>query len=270
MSRYGKEEVFDGLVLRTSNHGDNDTLVEILTAERGRVFLLSRGARSPKSATRAAIQPFTYANFEIAKKDGPGWIRNATVIESFYSVRDDMLKLSLASYVSQIVCELSGEDEPAEDLLRLALNTLYLLAYRIPSGERDGLFPVKAAFELRAMMLSGYVPELYHCEHCGSEICGTGHLIVGNGTLVCEPCMRRAVGASPDPAGTARGFLTVSPSVLTAMRYVVEAPPKRIYAFTLPDPREGEAFSAIMEQYVQHHLEQAFDALKNFHAWGLL
>jgi DNA repair protein RecO (recombination protein O) len=45
-------------VLRTAPYSDTSLLVEVFSREHGRVGLVARGARAPRSRTRALLQPF--------------------------------------------------------------------------------------------------------------------------------------------------------------------------------------------------------------------
>ncbi|MBR2906738.1 MAG: DNA repair protein RecO [Clostridia bacterium] len=272
MSGHARQYSIDGLVLRESAYGENDCMFSLLTAERGRITVLAKGARSMKSRVRGGIQPYTYGNYEIAEKSGPGWIRSVSVTESFFGLRAGLLPLMLAAYLSDIACELSGEGVPADELLQLTLNTLYLLSNRIRPDDEEEILRIKAAYELRAMAISGYAPELSCCTRCGKEApSGDGwYLDVMNGAVLCAECIKKASASReplPDPheTGTATILIPISSSALSAMQYVQEAPPKRVFSFSLPDTAAREELSRASEAYLEHHLERTFESLKFFH-----
>ena len=45
MSGNSKKYTVDGLVIRDDAYGENDRLISILTAERGRIAVIAKGAR---------------------------------------------------------------------------------------------------------------------------------------------------------------------------------------------------------------------------------
>ncbi len=272
MSGHAREYSIDGLVLREAPYGENDCLFSLLTAEKGRISVLAKGARSTKSRVRGGIQPYTYGNYEIADKGGLGWIRAVSVNESFFGLRNGLLPLMLAAYLSDVACELSGEGVPAEELLQLTLNTFYLLSSRVSPEDESEILRVKAAYELRVMAISGYAPELSVCSRCGREARGEGdwYLDVMNGSLVCADCVKKAsssVITLPDPheTGSATILLPLPALAVSAMQYVVEAPPRRVYSFMLPDGDARDAFVRASEAYLENHLERTFESLKFFH-----
>ncbi len=272
MSGHAKQYSIDGLVLRESAYGENDCMFSLLTAERGRITVLAKGARSMKSRVRGGIQPYTYGNYEISEKSGPGWTRSVSVTESFFGLRAGLLPLMLAAYLSDIACELSGEGVPADELLQLTLNTFFLLSNRVSPDDEEEILRIKAAYELRAMAISGYAPELSSCSKCGKDAPKDDrwYLDVMNGSLSCGTCIRKAADARvplPDPyeTGSATILLPLSPSAVSAMQYVTEAPPKRVFSFGISDTEGRETFSKAAEAYLEHHLERTFESLKFFH-----
>ena len=58
----------DALVIRTLPSGDSDRLITLLTAGRGRINVMAKGARSLKSRYMPACAPFVYGNYEIRAK----------------------------------------------------------------------------------------------------------------------------------------------------------------------------------------------------------
>lgn len=274
MSGAGKVYTVDGIVLRQSNYGENDTLFTVLTADRGRVTLIAKGARSLKSAVRAAVEPFTFGNYEVSDKGGLAWLRAGVVNESFLGLRSNLTALSAASYFCDVAYELSGEEMPAGELLQLLLNALYLLSYRIPPDDSEAVMKAKAAFEIRAMTISGYAPDLSRCTWCGTTDGDRWYLDVMNGSIICGDCMHRHASIrygndDPHDTGSATILQPITRAAMDAMRYVIEAPPKRVFAFRLPDVDSRNDFERTAESYLKNHLERTFDSLEFFHRMQL-
>ena len=60
----------DGLVVREMAWGENDKRLVLLTADRGRIPVLAKGARSMRSKYVNTTQLFTYGNYEITERNG--------------------------------------------------------------------------------------------------------------------------------------------------------------------------------------------------------
>ena len=137
---------------------------------------------------------------------------------------------------------MANENVPEPEILQLGLNALYALSNRIcPPAQ------VKAAFELRLMSLAGYRPQLDECAGCGRREPESGRLFPEHGELFCPEC--RAVGG-----------LLMDRSVIDAMRYILDADPRRVFAFRLPEA-ELRTLGGVTEAYALYELDRAFGSL---------
>jgi DNA repair protein RecO (recombination protein O) len=248
----------DGLVVREMAWGENDKRIVLLTADRGRISVLAKGARSMRSKYTNTTCLFTYGNFEITERGGHAWLGGASVIESFWGIRDDIERLALASYVVDVAGELTGEEEPARDVLRLTLNTLYAIANDLKPREQ-----IKATYEIRALAMSGYMPDLSGCGMCGKRVDDCLYLDVMNGMLECHDCMN-SLGAkahiAEDDARTNRILIPLGMSTIATARYIMDSPVEKVLSVL---PKEGvlAELSRFGETYAVHHLEKRLPSL---------
>ncbi len=248
-----------GLVLRETPVGENDSWLDILTADRGRTSVYARGVRRYKSRSRDATLPLTCSVFTV-ERDKPDFtvLCEAQKLESYAAI-GDLVKNALAMYIAELLREFALPDEPDSGLLRLALNALHALI--------SGKYPVpqiKAAFELRLMADEGYAPDLSGCADCRAFDTDDMSLDVMNGALVCGPCLEKRAANAPEGAapedGTATVLLPVSRTTVAAMKYVISAPLERLLAFRLPPSGLAE-LSSVCENYLLNHLERGFATL---------
>ena len=249
----------DGLVIKETESGENDKRITLLTAGRGKITVSAKGARSLKSKYMNAIGLFTYGNYEIAERTGYSWFAGASIIEPFYPVRDDIDRLALASYIVDVAGELSGAEEPAEEILRLTLNTLYAISKDLKPHSQ-----IKAAYELKSMAMSGYLPMLEDCGLCGKEKSDIMYLDVMNGMLKCDECIHKLnananVNVTED--GAAVILTPLDGGALAAARYIVEAPLSKILSFILEE-KSLKLLAKMSETYLLHHLEKSFSSLE--------
>lgn len=257
----------DGLVLRSQNYGENDRLITILTKD-GKMTVIAKGARSLKSKIKNLTEPFVYANFELNRRDRSiPWIKGGSLNHTFYELRNDIEKLFLATYVCDVASELSGEETDCSAMLRLTLNTLFA----IMSSLRP-LSQIKSVFELRAAAISGYLPDPYICESCGSESATDSYFDIMNGAVLCSACLDKRGELANVKAGAyddireANVLVPLTPSSLTAIRYVLSAPFEKMLSFSLSDAEDMKSFSKACEEYLLHHLGHGFDSLDLYYS----
>ena len=91
-------------------------------------------------------------------------VNSCDVLEPFYEIRSDVVKLTYAVHFMDIVLEIIQENQSSPRLLQLLLNSLYMLAKTDQPPEL-----VSRVFELRALAVSGYSPYVRNCMICGME-----------------------------------------------------------------------------------------------------
>jgi DNA repair protein RecO (recombination protein O) len=252
----------DGLITRIHDVGASDKLVNIITPDRGRIGVMVKGGRSPNSKLTPISQLFTYGNFEIYEKNSMFWLRGGSIINSFYSLSTDIVKVALATYLCDLANELTDEDEECDELLRLLLNSLFLIG----KGEKSPEI-IKSAFEMRVAAMSGYLPELFGCAYCHVNVAEFMYLDVMGGKLVCTDCQAKRGQRVPriskdfedDPESSV--LCGISPSTLAAIRYIVSAPEKKLFSFDLKDADDLRDLSRATETYILNHLGRSFDSL---------
>ena len=258
----------DWLVLHAKNYGENDKLITILTSD-GKMTVIAKGARSMKSKIKTITEPFVYANFELNQKGGSiPWIKGGSSTEIFYNLREDVEKLFLATYVCDVANELSGERVDCSEMLRLTLNVLYAIVNDMrPQAQ------IKATFELRAAAISGYCPDISHCEDCGSENPENTYFDVMNGAIVCSSCLnvrggivKKNLSALYDDVRERSVLIPLTQSSLAALRFVLYSATSKMLSFSLTDDEDKKTFSKACEEYLLHHLGHGFDSLDLYYS----
>lgn len=234
----------EGIVLRETEYNEADKLLTVLTKDYGRLTLKARGVRRSKSLLKSACQLLTYSEFTWQDYRGKATITEAESKEQFRELREDIERLALGSYFAQAAELLSQEDAPDPTLLSLLLNSLYALG-KLKKPQQL----VKAAFELKAACLAGFLPDLSGCVVCGKE--QPDRLNVSHGVLQCADCRTEQLDGIRVP---------VSAGTLAAMRYIVWSPDKKLFSFSVGEDTLAE-LSTVTETYLLTQLEHSFYTL---------
>ena len=246
-----------GLVVREVDVKDYDKIITLVTAEQGKLSVTAKGARSVRSKHLPTTSLFAYGTYILKKYKTYWFLSDSELIECFYDLRTDVAKLALAAYVADVCSDISVEDQSDEPLLRLTLNALYAIA-----NEVAPLDMIKAAFELKAMALGGFCPDLTACSRCGRHEDSDMYLDIMNGALVCPDCRgaweRKKVAEEEDSAANVYAHLT--PTVLEAMRHIAYADQKKLLSFTLDDD-SLIGLSQVCEKYLVNQMEHDYYSL---------
>ena len=233
----------DGLIIKSRDINENDTVVKVLTGDLGLISAFANGTKRVRSRTAsAAVSPMTYSHLTLYRGRDSYIIDDAKAIDVFFGLREDIEKLSLANYFCELAGEFSPENTQAHEFLSLTLNLMHLL-----SEDRRSAEFLKPVGELRMLALAGYMPELSGCCVCGRE--DPDRFSIADGTLECAGC-RASDGVR----------MPLSPASLAAMRYIVSCPDKKLFSFTLTGAAEKELCDAA-ESYLLTQLERSFYTL---------
>jgi DNA repair protein RecO (recombination protein O) len=257
-------ETIRGVILAETAVGDYDKFMTVLT-ERGTMSVFGNGIKRLKSPNFVGTQLYSYSEFTVAQKGDKYYLREASLIESFFAMRNTIEGIALASYISQVAVDLSVEGDGARELLRLVLNCFYIISEgKKPIGQ------VKAVFELRALADAGYAPDIVGCNGCGKYNLNVYYFDVEGGNFLCEDCFRRrnadfedALRRENESEGIYSGtrlIMILSPDVYVAMRYILYSRPERIFAFELKDGALDELCD-VCEKYVTCHMEKNYRTL---------
>ena len=234
----------DGLILKEQNIGEKDKLVTVLTRHNGLVRAFVRGAKSVNNRKNSSTGMFCFSKLCLYKTKESYIIDEAEPIELFFELRSDLEKLALAQYFSELIMTLVQEDEPAEEYLRLILNSLHFLAKgKMPTEQ------VKAITELRLMCIAGYMPNLVACDRCGEYETNTMYFDVEDGLLYCENCMSNSM------------LFPLDIGLIKALRHIAFSDFEKIYSFKM-DENALPDLSYITEKYLLSKLQKNFKTLE--------
>ena len=234
----------DGLILKEQNIGEKDKLVTVLTRHNGLVRAFVRGAKSVKNRKNSSTGMFCFSKLSLYKTKDTYIIDEAEPIELFFELRNDLEKLSLAQYFAELVITLVQEDEPAEEYLRLILNSLHFLAKDKMPNEQ-----VKAITELRLMCIAGFMPNLVACDRCGEYETDTMYFDVEDGLLYCENCVPTDM------------IFQLDIGLVKALRHIAFSDFEKIYSFKMEEYALPD-LSYVTEKYLLSKLQRNFKTLE--------
>jgi len=177
----------EAIVLNGMRLGEADKLVTLLTAKRGKVKAVAKGARRLKSRYGASLEPFTYCNVILFDKKPSVLMRmnQADIIKPFMRIREDLDRIQAAARMAQIVSALLPEGE---------VNPKIFSLLRTGLGEvekSDHLEWLVRVFEIRCLKHAGYQARLDRCLTCHLEIDSKpAYFSPKNGGTLCGSCAR--------------------------------------------------------------------------------
>lgn len=201
---------------------------------------------------RVSVELLSYSCFVLFQNKDKYVVDKADLNHVFMGVREDIEKLSLAAYFSQITMELAPREEKAKEYLRLLLNCLYLL----DQNKRSCNF-IKPIYELRLMAMAGFMPDLVACRECGCYDADNMNFLMLSSGIICRNCAQNT--------SIREVHMVLSKGILAAMRHILYSELEKLFSFTLPENallRLGE----ITQKYIIVQLDKQFDTLDFYYS----
>jgi DNA repair protein RecO (recombination protein O) len=274
----------EGIVLRNLRFGDTSRVATLLTREFGKIGVIAKGVRDPKSPFGASLEILAHSSFVVYYRRGRDlqFLRSGSLETEFRALVREPSRFLLGSAWLEFLDRVLMPDEPAEELFALAMRGLEILD-AMPLPELPELF---RALQLRAAALLGYAPRLEQCLGCGRAVPSAGgedadegpwRFGTAEGGAFCPECAGapsgRARGAGPQPSSRtgepayadvkeAAGGIWLSPRALRRIRAMASGSerPQPVVREPRPARAPGRAWIATLDRVVEEFLRMHIDA----------
>lgn len=211
----------EAIVLRSMDLGEADRVLTVLTPRHGKLRVIAKGIRRPRSRLGGGLEPLTDVQLVLAVGRTFDVVTGIALEDPHLGLRNDLHSTAAAWYVAELAdrfCEGSADSHGAFVLLAQALTALDAPTVDV-SREL-----VARWFELHLLDAMGFRPELVRCLECGAEIRPEDNVYSPTaGGTVCPQCSHAALGGSH-----------ISPDALKVLRHLQRSPLTAVLALRLP------------------------------------
>ncbi|MGN0818651.1 MAG: DNA repair protein RecO [Candidatus Coproplasma sp.] len=180
----------NALMLRAVDYKENDKILTLLTAEKGKISAGIKGVKKAGAKLKFAAQPFCFAEYILAMRGDKYTVTQATECESFYDLRCDVERFYAASAVCEAANALCFEGDESAEIFYPAVKALSEMC----SGDHSRAL---IAFLLTALGAAGYPIGLENCTECGAPLVSADKMRfdMNTGSFTCWDC-GDGIGAS--------------------------------------------------------------------------
>ena len=232
----------EAIVLRGLDLGEADRVLTVLTPHLGKLRVIAKGVRRPRSRIGGGLEPLGRVDLVLAVGRTFDVVTQSQLLDPHLGLRADLHATAAAWYLGELAdrfCEERAESASAFALLEDGLTALDAAP---TVTARDA---IARAFELHLLEAMGYRPELGTCIECGAAVePGRNAYAAVAGGIVGPECVHGAMGAA-----------AISTAALKAMRHFQRVPLDEAgrVAMTRPVGREVErhlhaTVSAVLER----------------------
>tara|TARA_B100000614_G_scaffold82994_1_gene74464 strand:+ start:13217 stop:13885 length:669 start_codon:yes stop_codon:yes gene_type:complete len=126
-----------GIILKVFPYSNTSVICNIYTDNFGKLTMMAKGVRKQKKPLLSILQPFNLVEIQYYfKKDrGIQLIKEADIIASFDNLRTDMICLSFASGILNMINKIFEKEYPNEVIFRLICRSLNKLGINIKNNK---------------------------------------------------------------------------------------------------------------------------------------
>ncbi|NLF20932.1 MAG: DNA repair protein RecO [Clostridiaceae bacterium] len=248
-----------GIILRLVNFKDYDRYLSILTQDFGVLSVFAKGIRRSTNRLGSRCQLFSFADFELFESKGRYSIDGVETVSSFSKLQGDLLRLSAASQLAEIILDNANEQQGSDQLYALFVRA----CYELDLGRKDP-FLITWAAEMKLMNLLGFQPQLAECRSCESPIEEDGEVYFDyhNAAVYCR--RHGLVKFEEFRSNTAK----ISLALLRALRFLADCPLERSFSFDAA-PELIEELGMFTLRFVEARLDKRYDKFSFFRDFGL-
>ncbi|MBN2852584.1 MAG: DNA repair protein RecO [Clostridia bacterium] len=224
-----------GIVIKCVDFNESDKIITVLTFEKGKITCIAKGVQKPNAKLAHIARVFYCGTFEMVNTNQRNVLIGATMLMDLSGISSDLKKFYFAAHYVEIASSVVMEEQPDEDVMKLLLNTLYVLA-----KDKMDIRLLTVVYEFRIAALNGLAPYMDCCVECGSEKANMKFSVSEGGLVCCQ-----------------EGFSIGDISCKT-INYISLCDNKELYGFTVPETTINELYF-ISRKYIERVFERKFD-----------
>lgn len=229
------------IVLRQTEFAEADRVLTLYTREMGKLRAVAKGVRRLTSRKAGHLEQFQTTDVLLARGRDLYVVTQAEVLNAHRAIREDLQRMSYASYCMELLDQFTVEDDEAHPALYdLAAQALTWL------NDSQNLGVTARYYELRLLDLVGYRPELEVCVVSGQVVQPEDQFF----SVVDGGVVRPGLAA-----GASAGMVPLSLAALKVLRYLQRSSYAAVVALTLSAPVASEV-ETIMQRYLGAILER--------------
>jgi DNA repair protein RecO (recombination protein O) len=237
----------EAIVLKTMKYGESSKILTLYTLQYGKLSVIAKGARGPKSKFGSALEPMNHVLAVFYKKENRdlSLLSQCDLLGTFRHLSDDMDRMHAAMSIIALIDAVSHAEEENAELFRLALHSLGAV-----NDATKNAINVFYIFEIRLAGIAGFKPDFRVCARCGSPLDGKtikngeAKLYMAAGGVACRVCSEAGIG---------RG--TISASAVAVLQALQKSPDVRAVTEISLDARLREEIGTTLQNYLASHIE---------------
>lgn len=245
-------------MLKLTNVKDYDRYITMLSQEHGLISVYAKGIRRAKNTLSSRIQLFSFVEVIVFKNKGIYYLNEAEIVYSFRAIREDMLALTAASQLAELILDQTHEAQEASDFYELFIRACYTL-----ENKEKNNFLVTWLAQQKILFMIGYQARFEECLRCAKPIDVTKSIFFdhASGTVLCD------LHGLKEQENIRSEVVQISHALYQLLQYIDTVSIAKLFSIEMKQSLIDE-LGQFTKHYVQVHLDKDYDKFhffKDFH-----
>lgn len=144
----------EGIILKRKNYGEADRILTVFTREYGKVRAIAKGIRKVSSRRAPHLEIFMRVGMVLHMGKSLESVSEVIPIEVYEDIRTDLVRVSIAYYLCELVDNLLPERQEHRDVFVLLTNALE----NVRTIPVHNVYKVSKTFTLELLWALGFLP----------------------------------------------------------------------------------------------------------------
>lgn len=169
------------VALKATDYKESDKLLLLYSLEYGKISVHAKGARKGTAKLKFACDQFCFGQYELAQTGDRYTLKTCAEVESFYSLREDIVTFYAACAIAECIINYTEEGQ-SEPKIFVALLKAF---QQLTAGVEPLIVTLK--FVLDFLELDGFKLDFARCTCCGASA-PKMYLDIERGGVTCDGC----------------------------------------------------------------------------------
>ena len=173
------------IILTRRPFRENDVVVTVYSADKGKLELAGRGVKKISSKLAAHLEPITLSNIMVVRGRQLDYVGAAGSLTCFARLKNNFGKIAVAGRAASVFNQITKPGQADYQAFALLLGFLRFLDQ---AGEKENYDLFFYFFLFKFLAVLGHKPELFYCLACRQKIKMVSRFSLAKGGLVCPFC----------------------------------------------------------------------------------
>lgn len=234
------------IVLHSFNYGDTSKIVTVYSRKYGKIKVVAKGARNPKSNKfGSSLELMTHSSIVLYKKEHKDLhlLSKSEIVAPFNRMQDDSDKIFSGLALIELVNMVMHDEEENETIFSLLVESLQTIDQSTRNTAN-----VLLGFFVKMFRQFGFGLSLDSCSECGKKSIDNEfqfvQLRLSDGKFICSTCSKHQTSSG----------VKVSGGILKTLLFLQENPITKSIQLSIPVSIRDELF-ATLQSYLRYHIE---------------